>query len=209
MYSLPSELATRFSIYINILPLLQDIAIYLLFMGGAAFFLVALIKLLKNSPDDVSTIQAFSASEPSPKSPMFSSKDVISEIIDEGKQVFFGKKSHKPKSNVYRETVRQKSSMNLFYFLRNKELRKQMTKEDLYNVERTKESSKAAAPLQLSSDSETDSSERKAFYAEENQNFSESDDGPNFAEAEEKLVQKLASPVERRNEEKTEEQIST
>lgn len=210
MYKLPSDLATRFSIYINTLPLVQDVAIYLLFMGGAAFVLVAIIKLLRKVPDDISPIQAFSANEKvesTPKSPIFNSRDVISEIIDEGRQVIFGKKSAKPKSNVYRETVRQKSSMNLFRFLkREPQVRKPVTKEELYDVKKTTESAKACEPLKLSSDSETDSSERKTFFAEENQNFSESEDTPNFSEAEEKLVKRLTAPIERREDERRDEE---
>lgn len=205
MYQLPQSLSTRFSIYINLLPIVQDMSIYLLFVGGAAFVLVALIKLVRKP--EIDPIPPFlEKSESSPKSPLFNSKDVISEIIDEGRQVFFGKKSVKPKSNVYRETVRQRSSMNLFGFLkREPQLRKQLTKEELYEIRKNKESAKAAAPLKLSSDSETDSAERKTYFAEANVNYSESEDSLNLTDAEDKLVQRLTSPLERREDERRED----
>ncbi|XP_033223923.1 scavenger receptor class B member 1-like [Belonocnema kinseyi] len=46
MYELPESLNNRFRLYLNILPLVQDIAIYSLFVGGAIFLLCSIGKIL-------------------------------------------------------------------------------------------------------------------------------------------------------------------
>ena len=141
MYKLPPTLIQLFTMYINILPIVQDVAIYLLFTGGAAFVLIAIIKLLRTNPEeDLENYKTnFQTQKISPdlfdkenqkKSPLFNSKDVLSDIIDEGKQAIFGKKQPKPKyETVYKDTVRRKSSLvNIFSFLRRKDSSKQNTK---------------------------------------------------------------------------------
>lgn len=198
MYGLPPTLVQIFSMYINILPMVQDVAIYLLFTGGAAFVLVAIIKLLRSNPEeDLENYKTnFQQQKISPdlfdkekKSPLFNSKDVISEILDEGKQVIFGKKTQKqPKyETVYKDTVRRRSSLvNIFSFMRRKDsklkIKKQKTKEELYDIKKTKENKKETKPLRLSTDSETDSSHTEnkkhisPFYSEESRNFSETEE---------------------------------
>lgn len=201
MYGLPPTLVQLFAMYINILPMVQDVAIYLLFTGGAAFVLVAIIKLLRTNPEeDLENYKTnFQTQKISPdlfdkdnqkKSPLFNSKDVISDILDEGKQVIFGKKTQKPKyETVYKDTVRRKSSLvNIFSFLRRKDskqnsrlkIKKQKTKEELYDIKKSKGDKKETKPLRLSTDSEAESNSEKKhispFYSEENRNFSETEE---------------------------------
>lgn len=195
MYGLPPNLGQLFTMYINILPWVQEIAIYLLFTGGAAFVLIAIIKLFKTSP--VEDLEKFNAKYPQEKtitpdafeldkktkSPVFNSKDVISEIIDEGKQVIFGKKQNKAKyESVYKDTVRRRSSLtNIFSFLsrRDSTIAGKMGK---YDLKMSKDNRKESMPLQPSTDSETDSGSDKTagkenpFNGEENLDFSDTEE---------------------------------
>lgn len=205
MYGLPPNLARLFEMYVNILPLVQDVAIYLLFTGGAAFVLVAIIKLLRTNPEeDLESYKTnfqqqklsadFLDKENPKKSPLFNSKDMISEMLDEGKQAIFGKKTQKPKyETVYKDTVRRKSSLSsIFSFLKTRDskskskskpkpkLKKQRTKEEIYDVKKSKGNERETKPLKLSTDSETDTSSEKRhispFYAEDNRNFTDTEE---------------------------------
>lgn len=193
MYGLPSSLSNLFQMYINILPTVQQIAMYFLLAGGVAFFLVAVIKLLISSAKNKSSAytMGFNGSNAtgdqkdvkSVKSPLFNSRDVISDIIDEGKQVFFGKKkSQKPKNNaVYKETTRRKSSIaNMIALVkRDPKSKKSKNKSKGDDGKQLMRDLTEVTLLRSSTDSETDSSEVKGkdpFYGEDNKNFVEAEE---------------------------------
>ncbi|XP_025830984.1 scavenger receptor class B member 1 isoform X2 [Agrilus planipennis] len=47
MYTLPNSLASRFNLYLNVLPVVQVAAMYALFFMGAAFFLVSIVRYFR------------------------------------------------------------------------------------------------------------------------------------------------------------------
>ena len=55
MYELPEKMNSRFKLYLNILPILQDIAIYTLFVGGAIFLLWSIVTILLHQPKESSS----------------------------------------------------------------------------------------------------------------------------------------------------------
>ena len=50
MYELPQSMNTKFRLYLNILPIAQDVAIYSLFVGGAILLLCSIGKILLYQP---------------------------------------------------------------------------------------------------------------------------------------------------------------
>ncbi|KAK6644987.1 hypothetical protein RUM43_001263 [Polyplax serrata] len=190
MTGLPPDLSVLFKMYINILPTVQHVAIYLLFTGGAAFFFVAIIKLLRsssrNQPGNYAMncqAQKITTEEKelkSIKSPQFNSRDVISDIIDEGKQVIFGKK--KPKivkaNQIYKETTKRRSSFSrMMAFLRKDKGR---SKSEIYDGKKAKEDSTEVTLLKNSTESETNSSsptnqDSNPFFEAYNRNFSDTE----------------------------------
>lgn len=192
MYGLPTNLANLFKMYINILPTVQQVAMILLFTGGIAFFLVAIIKLLRSSTTNEPGNYALNCEAQkmgqeekemkSIKSPLFNSRDVISDIIDEGKQVIFGKKKVNVQKNnsIYKDTTRRRSSLsNVFGYL-TRDSKKGKSKSEIYDKKKLTKDSTVVKLLKSSTDSETDSSSsrntRNPFFGEENKNFSEAEE---------------------------------
>lgn len=51
MYELPDSLNNRIILYLNVLPVVQDVATYALFFGGAIFLVWSVVKILLYNPE--------------------------------------------------------------------------------------------------------------------------------------------------------------
>ena len=51
MYELPEQMNNRFFLYLNVLPLVQNVAIYLLFLAGGVFLVWSVVKILLYKPN--------------------------------------------------------------------------------------------------------------------------------------------------------------
>lgn len=50
MYELPESMNSRFYLYLNVLPVVQDVAKYALFLGGTIFLIWSVVKILLYRP---------------------------------------------------------------------------------------------------------------------------------------------------------------
>lgn len=50
MYELPESMNNRFILYLNVLPVVQDVATYALFLGGIIFLVWSIVKILLYRP---------------------------------------------------------------------------------------------------------------------------------------------------------------
>lgn len=57
MYELPDQVNNRFKLYLNILPVAQDVAIYFSFIGGAIALLWSIVKILLHQPKGPTGLQ--------------------------------------------------------------------------------------------------------------------------------------------------------